>query len=257
VQNLQQLHLLNFNSKKIKTNASAKQECLEMANRALTKKIPFWYRSNSEILKVCTLNIRSLRKHIPDLRVDKIMTESDIICLSETHLTETVMENNDLTLNGFNMHHISPGRGKGVAVLFKNYLGQPKKVIEINDPLFQILFLIFEKFQITVIYRSQSPISNLKKIYNILHDYLDFEKSLLICGDINIPYNLQPKNYLSRKLKNNDIYQYANCVTHKSGNILDHLYCHKEDFYHMFVHAVYYSDHEAQCIAFFIDNDKE
>ena len=79
---------------------------------------------------------------------------------------------------------------------------------------------------------------------------MDFTKPLMFAGDFNIPFNLKPHNVLSRKLSYSNIIQHVQCPTHNLGNILDHIYCHPNDFRSYFIHSVYYTDHEAICSTF-------
>ena len=61
-----------------------------------------------------SINIRSLPKHIDDLRHDYKMNQCEMICIQETWCSDN-FANNHLNIDGFNLHLTNQGRGKGVA----------------------------------------------------------------------------------------------------------------------------------------------
>lgn len=89
IQSLSQLHLLNMNEKKIITDKKALWECQSMSVKHALHSITAWTIRTSEYLKVSHLNIRSLPKHVTDLKKDHIQLHSDFICISELHIMPT------------------------------------------------------------------------------------------------------------------------------------------------------------------------
>ena len=95
-------------------NESAKQEAEIIKEMAINRKITKWDLNETHMLKISTLNIRSLKKHFIDLREDDFLQKSDIICVNETWLVSDPDEN----LNGFHGHFINL-KSQGTAVYCK------------------------------------------------------------------------------------------------------------------------------------------
>ena len=66
-----------------------------------------WSDKTVKGIRVSSLNVRSLRKHIEDVRLDNVLQQSDIICLQETWLEEEILE-----LKGYLSYFNSQDRGK-------------------------------------------------------------------------------------------------------------------------------------------------
>jgi exonuclease III len=181
---------------------------------------------------------------VPDVNADYVLNCSDFICLTETHLTRAEQQ---VEVKNFRPFHVIAGKGKGTSIYARNSLPQPIISHEKNTTHYQILILIYEKTQVCSVYRSQSSHQTLSEIFDFIYDNMNFEKSLIITGDFNIDFAQFPKNPLSKKLSYSDIKQVVNHPTHRQGNILDHVYCHENDYVRYFIHPVYYSDHEALC----------
>ena len=94
---ISQLFLQRFDEKKIYCNESAKQEAEMIKERAINRKITKWDLNETQTLRISTLNIRSLKKHLIDLKKDDFLQKSDILCVNETWLVSDPEEN----LNGF------------------------------------------------------------------------------------------------------------------------------------------------------------
>ena len=92
---LQGLFILGkLDSKHIKANPKVKEEYERLRNL-----IPCQLRSraetecNNSALTISLLNIRSLRKHCDDIKVDPILFNSDVIALTETQLLPNDLHN--------------------------------------------------------------------------------------------------------------------------------------------------------------------
>ena len=190
------------------------------------------------------MNIRSLPKHYDDVMADYVLMNSDFICLTETHLKESSIP---IAVPEFTAISAIAGKGKGVTILAKNHYPVPNKTfIEIQSN-YQIIILIYDFSQICCVYRSSSSRSTLTDIFDYLYEHMDFEKSLIISGDLNIDHKKYPQQTLARKLAYSNLYQIVHYPTHREGNIIDHVYCHENDIVRYFLHPVYYSDHDAVC----------
>ena len=82
IQSISQLYLSSFDADKIKINQEALTEAYRLSSVAINTKPSLWHETSH--LKISHLNIRSLRKHIDDLRYDPTILGSNVICLSET-----------------------------------------------------------------------------------------------------------------------------------------------------------------------------
>ena len=246
VQSLNQLYLKSFSEKKITISTAALKESQAMTERCVNDKTSYWSTSSNDT-KITTLNIRSLNKHYKDILVDSVVLLSDIICLSETHLYSTQTLNH-FNIPNYNVIHACQGKGKGVALYYNNKFNV-KHVNTTATPTFQIILALFQNLQIILIYRQQQSQEQDHNLLQWIQNNLQENITTLICGDFNIPYNLQPNNIFSNEFKLNDMQQQVEHATHKHGNILDHIYCKNSIFKNCFIHSVYYSDHEAICFS--------
>ena len=67
VMSLDQLYLTNCSEQTIKVSPEALKETNKLSVEAINNKEKPWQSGNTSILKVCALNIRSLKKHFTDL----------------------------------------------------------------------------------------------------------------------------------------------------------------------------------------------
>ena len=87
IQNIKQLYFKSFNAKKLYCNEKSLEEAKRLKVRALNCRAHtenLWKDPNCFIRKIVSLNIRSLPKHLEDLRLDSTMMSSDVILLQET-----------------------------------------------------------------------------------------------------------------------------------------------------------------------------
>jgi hypothetical protein len=145
VQALSQLYLINFSSSQIKISLDALKITTDITRNTLNLSETFWFRPTQHRVKVASLNIRSLPRHISDLRADQVLLESNFICLSETHLPTT--HNHDLEISGYSLLTASFGKGKGVAIYHKHEF-PPARVLRKIEQNFQIILCIYSRFQI-------------------------------------------------------------------------------------------------------------
>ena len=70
VMSLDQLYLTSCSDQVIKVSPEALEETKQLSKKAINNRVEPWQSENSSILKVSALNVRSLKKHIPDLSND-------------------------------------------------------------------------------------------------------------------------------------------------------------------------------------------
>ena len=94
-----------------------------------------WEIEDTDALKISSLNCRSLKKHHKDISSDHILLKSDVIALQETWLDDDIATD-DLRIANYDLHLNSKGRGKGIAIYFKQNI--LKLEIDIKEENYQI-----------------------------------------------------------------------------------------------------------------------
>ncbi len=113
--------------------------------------IPWLKPKADNELKISFLNIQSLKAHYFDLKNDHRILLSDIICLTETWLSDD-SEDTCWTIPGYNLYHSSFGKGKGVAVYLRDSLEAQNKQQSSRKSL-QWIKVTVQQLDILVLYR--------------------------------------------------------------------------------------------------------
>ena len=174
-----QLMLLDFHQSKIYCNELAKHEAMQLRERAINRLSTEWNTPSQQVIKISTINIRSLRKHAADLKNDDFLGHSDIITLTETWLDSDPSEQ----FGKYSTFCINKG-SKGIAVLSSLI---PISVKKCEDREATILVTKYEQFNLISVYRPPDY-HNIEEFTKDIQNCLDFSKSMIICGDFN--YNL-------------------------------------------------------------------
>jgi hypothetical protein len=238
VQELNQLYLTSFDEKKFKVNLKAQAESEKISKEA--KKQVNVFKHKEGHIRGCTLNIRSLQKHIEDLKCDSVLQQHDIICIQETSFSEnTKMEK--YNMDGFQLRVPGEKIGRGVAIYYKDSLTETNCKWIVTD-MHQILLVSFHNFDVISAYRS--PQFRNKDFIKDLMNMINLNKSTVILGDMNTEAN--QKNLITTTLKGSGFKQFVQKPTHQGGRTLDHVYANDMQRKHVAViHPVYYSDHDA------------
>ena len=240
---LSQLFLFPFDESKIYCNEKAKQEAFKLKARAINRQITPWDTEQENQIKISSLNVRSLNQHSEDLQADHFLQKSDIICLTETWLSD------DLENTGkYHSYYINSG-SKGVA-LFS--VIPPVTVDTISSNSASIIFASYETFDLILVYRF-SENSNVHEFTEEICNILNLTKTVIICGDFNINLAKSPHNKYSQSLFDLGFIQLVNSPTHMLGGIIDHVYFYSANMSTCSlykIYPVYYSDHDA--ISFFL-----
>ena len=85
---LSQLFLFPFDETKIYCNEKAKEEAFKLKTCAINKQMELWDTEQENYIKISSLNVRSLNQHFEDLQNDQFLQKSDILCLTETWLSD-------------------------------------------------------------------------------------------------------------------------------------------------------------------------
>ena len=192
---LQQLHILQeMDPDKISVDEKVLKEAKRMWKVSLDNNPGSWANPKVEGLRVASLNVRSLRKHMEDVRTDPHLKHADILCLQETWLTEEEEEGNRYKLEGYSSSFfLSQGRGKGMAVYARRGL-RVQDVRHHSSTNLQMLKICLGGLEVIAIYRSQEEpfVSVVRHLQNLL----DKTTPTLLIGDVNFCFTEQ--NELSR-----------------------------------------------------------
>ena len=200
---------------------------------------------------ITLLNIRSLRKHYIDLSNDRFITQSNIICLIETQLSNN-MSNDSLQMN-FQNHdvllHNNVDKFKSLALLKNTFIECCVQLFDriLYGELIAESFHDSKQFSILLLYKSNN--ANLRQFTKYVSQLVHTLKPDIVLGDFNLnAFSLQLCQ-LSTNLAQMHYILAVNEPTHISGGLIDHIYLSK-CFHEKFNIAVnmlpvYYSDHHA------------
>ena len=240
VQSLEQLFILNeFPQEKIYPSDVAMEELNRLYHVALNEK----EKSKARKAMILTFNVRSLLKNYKNISQDKRFTAS-VIALQETWCDPS-KENNNLKLQGYEMHLVSQGRGKGVATYFRPGFQVGGAV---NVSSYQMSKVSCKNYDVVNIYRSQNCNKQdfLKDLGSLVHG----SKPCFIVGDFNIDCLKTPDDAILKKITSSGFKQIVDFPTHDQGGALDHVYCKRIPFEPKIEFAFsFHSDHAMISIA--------
>ena len=205
-----------------------------------------WEIENKELIKICSLNCRSLRKHHEDIAKDDLLMKSDIICLNETW-EESDYIRDDLQIPHYELHLNSKGNGKGVATYFRKDMF--KHEFDVKEDYMQLSKFTSKMLDIITLYRSQSG------DFNKLIEYIDLMstdgKPLLVLGDFNFCFMNNKNHRVKQHLKAKNFSQLIREPTHIQGHLLDHAYLQDKEGQLRWtteIHSKYFTDHRGIAI---------
>ena len=192
---LQQLYILQeMDPDKIIVDEKVLKEAKRMLRVSINNNPGSWANPKVEGLRVASLNVSSLRKHMEDVRTDHHLKHADILCLQETWLHEDEEGQPHYQLEGYTSFFLSQGRGKGIAVYARTGLKIDNLRVHSSSHL-QMLKISLAGVDIISIYRSKEE--PLNSVAHHLQNLLSKTTSTLLIGDINYCF-LREQNYLSR-----------------------------------------------------------
>ena len=165
-------------------------------------------------LKVCSLNVKSLRCHIEDVKSDPALLQSDILCLQEIWLNPGEEDGGQYQLDGFRGHFTCVGPGKGVAVYVNDKIAS-YSYTDTNEPLLQLGKISLDDLDIITIYRSQDEPPF--RAAHFLKESINLEKTTLVVGDFNVCPRRKPNNELTTFLSGQMFRQLVTLPTHIDG----------------------------------------
>ena len=216
-QSLDQLVILDeMDPEKITVNEQVMAEATRMWKVSLNRNPCQWMNPATVGMKVCSLNTRSLRKHVDDVKSDPFLLKSNVLCLQETWLEQGEEGQSRYLMEGYEGHFTSVGRGKGLVT----YVKQGLQVLGHHDfaeENIQIAKTSFSQVEVINIYRSkEEPLS---RAADILQNFINPAKDTLIIGDFNV--SAAQRNILSNSLEMAGFRQLVTLPTHIKGGTLN------------------------------------
>jgi len=262
VQELNQIFFTNFPEKDkrnrpiIRADPSALKEAERISNVALNRNLGVWHTTVTDTLRICFINVRSMHKHYEDLKADSVILKSDILFTCETWLHEnTNLANFLLPTFETPPKSVGYGHGKGMACYYNNCEQIGEMIFLQNESeschIIQAHVLSLS-LSIYGIYRSQNfPVSSVIEKLSFLFEREAGCKNVIVIGDINQSYTNNNLGSFRHSLENKGFEQIVTEGTHLEGNIIDHCYIKLDNMIikDKFLHPVYFSDHDAICIA--------
>ena len=237
-----QLFLKKFDQKKIYCSAVAKAEAKRLRARAINHQKTEWDAEKDGVVRVCTINARSLRQHYQDLNKDEFILKSDIICVQETWLEQDLEDTN----NSFH-HYYVHGRSKGIALLSRT---KPLHTVSFQSENCSLLKASYPGYDVINIYRFASS-TQIQRFTGEVLPHLDPAKTTVLLTDCNLDYLQSPGNPFTTSLEQRGFKQLVTKPTHVLGALLDHMYFYSpslEASCKLFkAHSVFWSDHT--CLA--------
>ena len=246
IQNLSQLFIVgSIPETKITPWMQALEELERMNAIALNKDD----RKDENQIKITSLNVCSIRKHINDIKHDYELKTSNVICLQESWLHDNEQHMDEYQLPNYFSHFITSGRGKGIVTYFSTDFHIKDEII---NPLYQIAKLTSENLDIINVYRT---ISAGNTFTADLQDLIDdpVNKTTILCGDLNFCIKKHPAHPIKLFLEEHHFVQLVENPTHIDGGVLDHVYvkctgANTLSDVQTKMKGCYYSDHDKNVI---------
>ena len=136
VESIEQLCILEeMDTSKIYGHMHAIEELKRMNKVAVNQQPSDWNNMNKKMIRISILNCGSLRHQIEHVRLDKVLTVSDVICITETWLWPNE-DDSVYDLDGYIVRHNSVGRGRGISVYYKS--SKFDHIEDINEEKIQV-----------------------------------------------------------------------------------------------------------------------
>ena len=241
VEDIKQVVIMQaFQADNITINADALAELKKMTKRSENANPTPWRSNKVRTSKIVCLNVMNLKNNHRFVRQDPTLQHADILCLSETWMNNSA---DQFAFEGYQAHFNSAGPGKGLAVLFKSGVFWHKADCCLSGA--QLSMFESATLNVITIYRSQGQ--SVQEILNVINEWKDDAKVMVICGDMNLCTKKDPKNRLTVQLEEWGLEQLNKEATHIEGGHIDHMYLTKEAVSGGTLerYTPFYTDHDA------------
>ena len=119
-------------------------------------------------------------------------------------------------------------------------------VTDINQDQMQLTKFRSSELDIITIYRSDK--GNSVELLNCIKSLITKERPTAICGDLNICYNSNRNNRITKYLETTSYTQVVQHPTHVKGRLIDHFYHNLETGVTVNQYTPYYADHDGICV---------
>ena len=197
------------------------------------------------MVRISTLNVRSLQQHRQDMEMDEFIMKSDILAIQETW-----MEADPDTPFPDHQDYYVHKRSKGIALLTKK---KPVNVETFSNDCCSVIVAKYSEFDLINVYRFSGS-CDVKQFTEDVLKLVDPGRVQVILGDTNLDLLKNPDNQFTRGLEERKFEQLVSTSTHILSGLLDHVYfytprpqvtcsIHK-------MHPQYWSDHS--CVSVFL-----
>lgn len=193
-------------------------------------------------LDVAHLNICSIRNKLDIIETE--FRDKDIICITESHLNETV-DDNDLLIENFSNVIFRKDRylrpGGGIVIYHKDTIIMKRRT-DLEVPDLELLWVEItvsaNKLLLGCIYRPpDSNVDYWDRLDNLLYHVTDNSRQtnldIIITGDINVNMlTMQPNSHLSRLLVKYNLSSYVNeptRITPNSSTLIDIIFSNNDN----------------------------
>ena len=205
ITSIDQLFLRPFDPKKIYCSSEAKEEVMKLRRRAINLQETTWEREEKGLVKICTLNVRSLLQHQQDLEMEACIMNSQILAMQETWLKKDP----HFQIAGYSHQHFINAYSKGVALTSKY---QPISVEKLEAECCSIIKAEYGKFDVINVYRFSN--TSLAQFLVELNKVLNPCKSQVVLGDFNINLALPQGCKFEEKMMDEEFVQLVKKSTH-------------------------------------------
>ena len=180
------------------------------------------------VSSILSLNVRSLKKHIFDVKANQLLLANNILCFQETWFDASDENNEMYEIEGFTGTFVSIGSGKGVAIYFSPEYSPATSVAR---PSYQIATVLSEDICVINLYRSSNSSTAddrmlIKDLLDLLTN-IDGQKTVLILGDFNFCEREESGHPLRQMLLGENFTSLL-CPpvpSHIEGRCIDQVYC--------------------------------
>ena len=208
---------------KIKPFEEACRELIKLESRDISKA-----GREANVTSILSLNVRSLKKHIFDVKADQLLLANDILCFQETWFGASDDSHEIYEIDGFSKTFVSIGTGKGVGIYFSPKFTAATPVSKLK---YQIASVWSEDLFVINVYRSSNS-SNVddqelvKDIFDLLTT-IGGGKTIVLLGDLNFCEREESDHLVRQTLLGENFASLLSppMPSHIEGRCIDQVYC--------------------------------